>query len=221
MDYQEQRRRLVAHLRREVKDRRVLEAMGQVPRELFVPEAHRHLAYEDMALPIEEGQTISQPLIVAVMVAALELKPEEVALEVGTGSGYQAAVLSHLAREVVTTERIPALAELARKRLADMGCRNVKVVQASEALGCPEEGPFDAIIVAAGGPLLPKTLIEQLKEGGRLVIPVGSRLEQQLMKVVKTPEGYYVKTLGPCRFVPLVGEGAWGEGGEDGYGEEG
>ena len=219
MDFEKRRRRLVAQLRHEVKDERVLEAIAKVRRELFVPEAHRHLAYEDMALPIEEGQTISQPLIVAMMLSSLELKPTDKALEVGTGSGYQAALLSLLAQDVVSTERVPALAELARRRLAEMGYSNVKVVQAGEALGCPEEGPYDAIVVAAGGPYLPLSLIGQLKEGGRLVIPVGSRLEQQLMKIVKTKDGYYVQTLGPCRFVPLIGAGAWnddGDGGEEG-----
>lgn len=211
MDFEKQRRRLVAQVRREVKEVRVLEAMARVPREVFVPEAHRHLAYEDMALPIGEGQTISQPLIVAMMLAALELKPTDKALEVGTGSGYQAALLSHLAQEVVTTERVPELAEQARRRLADLGCRNVTVALAGEVLGWPEGGAYDGIIVAAGGPHLPRALIDQLAEGGRLVIPVGSRLEQQLMKVVKTKEGYAVKMLGACRFVPLIGVGAWGE----------
>ncbi|MBI4197659.1 MAG: protein-L-isoaspartate(D-aspartate) O-methyltransferase [Chloroflexi bacterium] len=209
MEFEQARRRLVAQLRREVKDTRVLEAVSRVPREVFVPEAHRHLAYEDMALAIGEGQTISQPLIVAMMLAALELKPTDKALEVGTGSGYQAALLSHLAQEVVTTERIPELAEQARRRLADLGCRNVTAALAGEVLGLPGAGPYDGIIVAAGGPYLPRVLVDQLKEGGRLVIPVGSRLEQQLMKVVKTREGYAVKMLGACRFVPLIGAGAW------------
>ncbi|MBI4310554.1 MAG: protein-L-isoaspartate(D-aspartate) O-methyltransferase, partial [Chloroflexi bacterium] len=217
MDFEKQRRKLVSLLRREVRDARVLDALGRVPRELFVPLPHRHLAYENMALPIEEGQTVSQPLMVAAMLAALELKPSDRALEVGTGSGYQAAALSLLAREVVSVERLPALVESARERLASLGYGNVRILQAGDVLGCPELGPYDAIVVAAGGPLLPRALIEQLAEGGRLVIPVGSRLEQQLMKVIKTKEGYFLKTLGACRFVPLVGMGAWedeGEGGE-------
>ncbi len=218
MDIEQKRRRLTTYLQRDVKDPRVIEAMAKAPREQFVPQAHRHLAYEDMALPIEEGQTISQPLMVATMVTALELKPTDKALEVGTGSGYQAAVLSLLAREVVSTERLPALAELAQKRLTALGYANVKVRLATDVLGCPQEAPYDTIFVAAGGPLLPRVLIDQLAEGGRLVIPVGSRREQQLMKVVKTKDGYYVQTLGPCRFVPLIGQGAW-DGEDDPEGE--
>lgn len=209
---------MVALLRREITDERVLSAMSRVPREMFVPQAHRHLAYEDMALPIEEGQTISQPLIVAMMIAALELEQADKVLEVGTGSGYQAALLALLAREVVTVERAPPLVDLARERLAGMGYDNVKVLQSGETLGSPDDAPFNAIIVAAAGPFLPRALIGQLTEGGRLVIPVGSRLEQQLMQVRKTPQGYYVRSLGPCRFVPLLGEGAWSE--EDGDGSE-
>ncbi|MBI4202020.1 MAG: protein-L-isoaspartate(D-aspartate) O-methyltransferase [Chloroflexi bacterium] len=219
MNRESQRTRLIRYLRRYVNDPRVLEAMVRVPRERFVPQAHRHLAYEDIPLPIGEGQTISQPLMVATMLAALEVKPTDKVLEVGAGSGYQAALLSLLAREVVSTERIPALAESAVPRLADLGCANVQVRQAGEVLGCPEEAPYDAIIVAAGSPILPQVLIDQLVEGGRLLIPVGSRQEQQLMKVTKTREGFYVQLLGPCRFVALVGPGAWDGEEEMGEGE--
>ncbi len=220
MDFAQRRRRMVNLLRRETKDQRVLEAMGKVAREEFVPETHRHLAYEDMALPIEEGQTISQPLMVAVMVSAMQVKPTDKVLEVGAGSGYQAAVLSLLARQIIATERIPLLVELAGARLLRLGYLNVQVRLAGEALGCPEAAPYDCIIVAAGGPLLPRDLLDQLADGGRLVIPVGSRLEQQLMKVTKSNNGYIVETLGGCRFVPLIGKGAW-ELEDDPDGEEG
>lgn len=215
MNFHEQKRRLLAHLRRDISDKRVLEAMGRVPREAFLPEASRHLAYEDIPLPIGEGQTISQPLIVALMVASLRLKPSDKVLEVGTGSGYQAAVLSLLTREVVSTERLASLATAAQERLAALGYRNVKVVMAGDTLGCPQEAPFDAIVVAAGAPRLPRMLLDQLSEGGPLVIPVGSRREQDLLLVEKTNDGYSVKSLGPCRFVPLVGPGAWDDDGED------
>ncbi len=215
MNLDEQKRRLLAQLRRDISDERVLEAMGRVPREAFVPDASRHLAYEDIPLPIGEGQTISQPLIVALMVAAINLKPSHKVLEVGTGSGYQAAILSLLARQVVSTERLAPLASAAQERLAALGYHNVKLVPAGDTLGCPQEAPFDAIIVAAGAPRLPRVLLDQLAEGGCLAIPVGSRREQDLLAVEKTHDGYSVKSLGPCRFVPLVGPGAWDDDGED------
>ena len=209
MDLEEQKRRLLAHLRREISDERLLQAMERVPREAFVPEASWHLAYEDIPLPIGEGQTISQPLIVALMIAALNLNPTDKVLELGAGSGYQAALLSLLAREVITTERLPALAGGAGSMLSSLRYDNVAVRPAGETLGCPEEAPFDAIIVAAGAPRLPMVLLDQLEDGGRMVIPVGSRREQDLLRVEKTADGYSVKSLGPCRFVPLIGLGAW------------
>ncbi len=215
MDIVEQKRRLLTRLRREISDQRLLQAMQLVPRETFVPDASRHLAYEDIPLPIGEGQTISQPLIVAMMINATRVKASDKVLEIGTGSGYQAAILSLLAREVVSTELIPALAKTAQERLTSLGYHNVKVRAAGEVLGCPEEAPFDAIIVAAGAPRLPRVLLDQLTEGGRLVIPVGSRLEQDLLVVQKTHDGYSVKSLGPCRFVPLLGPGAWDDDGDD------
>ena len=215
MNLDEQKRRLLAHLRRDISEERVLQALERVPRETFVPEASRHLAYEDIPLPIGGGQTISQPLIVALMIASLTLKQPDKVLEVGTGSGYQAAILSLLAREVITTERLAPLAGVAQARLTALGYRNVKVLPAGDTLGCPAEAPFDAIIVAAGAPRLPRVLLDQLAEGGRLVIPVGSRREQDLMLVEKTRDGYSVKSLGPCRFVPLVGPGAWEDDGDD------
>ena len=211
MNLKEQKLRLLEHLRRDVSDERVLQAMERVPREAFVPEASRHLAYEDIPLPIGEDQTISQPLIVALMIASLNLKPTDRVLELGAGSGYQAAILSLLTREVITTERLPTLASAAQSLLMSLGYHNVRVRHAGEVLGCPEEAPFDAIIVAAGAPRLPRVLLDQLVERGRMVIPVGSRYEQDLSLVEKTREGYSVKSLGPCRFVPLVGRDAWKE----------
>jgi protein-L-isoaspartate(D-aspartate) O-methyltransferase len=209
LNIDEQKRRLLGQLRRNISDQRVLEAMESVPREAFVPESSRHLAYEDSPLPIGEGQSISQPLIVAMMVASLGLKLSDKVLEVGTGSGYQTAILSLLAREVISTERLSSLTGSARARLVQMGYSNVTVLPASDTLGCQTEASFDAIIVAAGAPRLPSVLLDQLAEGGRLSIPVGSRREQDLLVVEKTHDGYSVKSLGPCRFVPLVGPGAW------------
>jgi protein-L-isoaspartate(D-aspartate) O-methyltransferase len=192
-----------------VGDPKVVEAMERVPREAFIPEDVRHLAYEDAPLPIGEGQTISQPFIVALMVSALELRRSDKALEVGTGSGYQAAILAELASRVVTVERVQTLADSARARLASLGYANVEVLLAGAQLGWPAEAPYDAIIVAAGAPKLPRELIDQLTVGGRLVVPVGSLDSQELMKVTRTQDGFSVRSLGPCRFVPLIGEGAW------------
>ena len=209
---EEDKRRLFQSLRREVTDERTIQAMERVPRELFVPALSRHLAYEDIPLPIGEGQTISQPLIVALMTQALMLKGPERVLEIGTGSGYQTALLAELAREVVSVERYSSLAEEARKRLEQCSYRNVQVfVARPDRLGWPEGTPYDAILVTAGAPKIPQDLLDQLGPEGRLVIPVGSRYEQDLMRVSKTRDGLSVQTLGPCRFVPLVGPGAWPE----------
>ena len=196
----------------EVGDSKVIRAMERVPREEFLPEGSAHLAYEDIPLPIGEGQTISQPYIVAVMISALELRRTDKVLEVGTGSGFQAAVLSELAREVVTVERISALATKARERLKACGCSNVEVCLAESKLGWRAGAPYDAIIVSAGAPSLPRGLVDQLEVGGRLVIPTGSRESQELMKVIKSADRFSVRTGAPCRFVPLIGEGAWPEG---------
>lgn len=167
--------RLFTELRREVTDEAVIRAMECVPRELFLPPEARVLAYANEALPIEEGQTISQPLMVALMTSALTLSESDRVLELGTGSGYQAAVLSKLVRTVATVERKPRLAELARQRLAAMGIRNVTVHNAGRELGWPAEGPYGAILVTAAAPRVPAGLIGQLGEGGRLVIPIGPR----------------------------------------------
>jgi len=185
--------------------------MERVPREAFVPAASAKVAYEDAPLPIGEGQTISQPYIVAMMVSALELRRTDRVLEVGTGSGYQAAVLSCLASEVVTVERMASLADSARERLNTLEYSNVEVRLAGPELGWTRESPYDAIVVAAGAPRLARELIDQLVVGGRLIIPVGSKEAQELMKVSRTADGFSVRTLGSCRFVPLIGAGAWPE----------
>jgi protein-L-isoaspartate(D-aspartate) O-methyltransferase len=191
---------------RDIRDERVLEAMATVPRELFVPEELRDRAYDDSALPLPAAQTISQPYMVARIAEALELHGRERVLDVGTGSGYQAAVLAELAAEVVTIERIPELAELARRNLAAAGYERVEVRVGDGTLGVPDRAPFDAIAVAAAVPELPGSVYEQLEPRGRLVVPVGSRRAQELQVVVRSPEGPAVIHSVPCRFVPLVGE---------------
>ena len=197
----------------ELDDQRVIEAMLRVPREEFVPAEAAHLAYADMALRIGYDQTISQPYMVALMTSVLGVRRMDRVLDIGTGSGYQAAVLAELAREVVSTERILTLIRPAESRLQSLGYANIIVKRAGRELGLPGEPRFNGIIVGAGAPKLPTELVEQLEIGGRLVVPVGSRQEQQLIKVVRTHDGFSVETLGGCRFVPLIGEGAWpGEG---------
>jgi protein-L-isoaspartate(D-aspartate) O-methyltransferase len=206
---------LLAELAIDVGDARTLNAIAQVPRERFVPPELRMHAYENRPLPIGYGQTISQPLIVAVMTAALDLRGDENVLEVGTGSGYQAALLSRLAAHVVTVERVPELARQAERTLGELGYDNVEVHVAGETLGWPERAPYDGIIVTAGAPRVPYELVEQMRIGGRMVVPVGSRDLQELVQVVRSPEGPVIINLGPCRFVPLVGPGAWSSGALD------
>jgi protein-L-isoaspartate(D-aspartate) O-methyltransferase len=191
---------------RDVVDERVLAAMERVPRELFVPEKLRRRAYEDAALPIGDGQTISQPYMVARISEGLALTGPERVLDVGTGSGYQAAVLAELAGEVDTIERIPELAERARASLQAAGYGRVRVHVGDGSRGLPERAPFDAIAVAAAAPELPRTLYEQLEPRGRLVVPVGRRGIQRLEVIVRSPEGPAVLRSVPCRFVPLLGE---------------
>lgn len=191
---------------RDVLDERVLDAMARVPRELFVPEEVRARAYDDAALPIGSGQTISQPFMVAKICEALALAGHERVLDVGTGSGYQAAVLAELAAEVDTIERIPELAEQARSNLDAAGYGKVRVHVGDGTRGLPERAPFDAIAVAAAAPHLPQSLYEQLEPRGRLVVPVGRRGIQRLEVIVRSPEGPAVVRSVPCRFVPLVGE---------------
>jgi protein-L-isoaspartate(D-aspartate) O-methyltransferase len=191
---------------RDIVDERVLAAMEQVPRELFVPEPERSRAFDDAALPIGHGQTISQPYMVARICEGLDVQEGQRVLDVGTGSGYQAAVLAELGAEVVTIERIPELAEDARANLAAAGYENVEVMVGDGTLGVPERAPFDRIAVAAAAPGLPETLYEQLRPGGRLVVPVGGPRAQLLEVIVRSPEGPAVVHSVPCRFVPLVGE---------------
>ena len=196
-------------VRRGVRDVRVLEAMRQVPRHLFVAPEYRYLAYSDGPLPIGSGQTISQPYIVALMSELLQLKGDEKVLEVGTGSGYQAAILGWLAREVWSVERQESLASQARERLALLGLDNVKVVVGDGSRGLPEHAPYDAVVVTAGSPSIPQPLTEQLAEGGRLVIPVGPPSMQTLTLVVREGDGFRREEKGGCVFVPLVGKYGW------------
>ena len=210
-DFAAARLMLIEHLRREIKDERVLKAMARVARELFVPAVYQREAYEDRPLPLGQGQTISQPLIVAMMTEALELGGQEKVLEIGTGSGYQSAILAELANWVVTVERHPQLAEKAREVLEELGYMNIEVHLAEPVLGWRHKAPYDAIIVTAGAPSVPEQLLDQLAVDGRLLIPVGSRHEQKLLKVTKRTNGTVVHDLGPCRWVPLIGEGAWKE----------
>jgi len=205
------RARLVECLGQEISDKRVLAAMARVPRELFIPSDYYHSAYEDRPLSIGFGQTISQPFIVALMTQALELKGGEKVLEIGAGSGYQAAILAELAKWVVSVERIPQLVESARQVLDKLGYTNVEIHVAEKTLGWVAGAPYDAIIVTAGAPRTPNLLLKQLTFGGRLVIPVGSRWEQELLKVTKKTRRNLIENLGGCRFVPLIGEGAWEE----------
>ena len=196
---------LVDEVAEEVRDPRVLEAIRAIPRERFVQEHLRRYAYEDSPLPIGRGQTISQPTIVGMMTEALALTGDERVLEIGTGSGYQAAVLARLCRELVTVEVIDELREGAERVLHALGIANVRVLRVTDDLGAPAFGPYDAIIVTAAAPSVPAPLLEQLAEGGRLVIPVGTREEQRLVLVTRTKDGTTTRNLGACRFVPLVG----------------
>ena len=193
-----------------IEDPRVLGVFARTPREAFVPLAPRDLVYRDHPLPIGFGQTISQPYIVALMLQALDLQGSERVLEVGTGSGYQAALLAQLAGKVVTVERVPQLAMDARSRLESLGLRNVRVETAGHTLGCPELAPYDAIVVSAAAPRIPDALMEQLIVGGKMVLPVGDRDEQDLMLVEKRKRRPKKKKLAHCRFVPLIGDEAWG-----------
>jgi protein-L-isoaspartate(D-aspartate) O-methyltransferase len=207
------REHLVSHQleRRGISDPRVLAAMRAVPRELFVPVHLRDEAYEDEPLPIGSGQTISQPYIVACMIEAMGLGGGEKVLEIGAGSGYAAAVLAQIAASVFTIERIGALAEMARRNVAAAGCGNVQVRHSDGTLGWPEEAPFDAILVSAGAPDVPQSLVAQLRVGGRLVLPVGPDPRSQvLVRVTRTGEHDTSReTIAQVRFVPLIGEEGW------------
>ncbi|MFP3879527.1 MAG: protein-L-isoaspartate(D-aspartate) O-methyltransferase [Dehalococcoidia bacterium] len=209
MDLERARQDLVRHLDREIADKRVIEAIRRVPRDAFISPEQCRVAYDDRPLSIGFGQTISQPFIVALMLQALELIGDEKVLELGTGSGYEAALLAELARKVVTVEYVPELAESARLVLDKLGYSNVEVHVAGGVLGWPAEAPYDAIIVSACAPRVPQVLLDQLALNGRLVIPVGSRWQQELLKVTKLRKGNNIENLGGCYFVPLIGEDAW------------
>ncbi|HEX5593527.1 MAG TPA: protein-L-isoaspartate(D-aspartate) O-methyltransferase [Solirubrobacterales bacterium] len=196
--------------RRGIEDERVLAAMGEVPREAFLPEELRDRAYEDSALPIGEEQTISQPWIVAAICQALELEGSELVLEVGTGSGYSAAVLARLAAHVVSIERHESLAREAAAVLESQGLRNVELVIGDGSLGVAERAPFDAIACHATAPVAPPALIDQLADGGRLVVPVAGDAADMLTVVRRLGDRVETKSLGPCRFVPLIGEEGFG-----------
>ena len=218
-EYQAARKRMVEvqMALRGISDPRVLEAFRQVPRHRFVPESFRDQAYEDYPLPIGEDQTISQPYMVAMMTDALELKGPEKVLEIGTGSGYQAAILAELVAELYTLDRLDVLVEQAQKVLEALGYQNVHFRVGDGTLGWPEAAPFDAIVVTAGSPQIPRPLVEQLALGGRLVIPVGDRFSQTLTRVRKDAAGNLKhEYLGGCRFVRLIGRHGWeGSAGEE------
>lgn len=210
-DFDKVRERMVRHQieARGVSDPRVLAAMLEIPRHLFVGKAQQDRAYDDCPLPIGFGQTISQPYMVAVMTQLLRLTGAEKVLELGTGSGYQAAILARLARWVYTVERIPELAEIARENAAACGIENVFFIVADGTRGWPEQEPYDAIMVTAGAPDVPDPLFEQLAEGGRLVIPVGDRFSQTLQVVQKSRGSIKTRSCVDCRFVDLIGEYGW------------
>jgi protein-L-isoaspartate(D-aspartate) O-methyltransferase len=211
LDYARAREKMVKEqiLDRGIRDPKVIDALTRVPRHLFVPEALVGRAYGDTALPIGEGQTITQPYMVAFMSAALNLQGSEKILEVGTGSGYQAAVLACLAERVCSVERIRGLLERARKALDRIQCHNVVTKLSDGSYGWAEEAPFDAILITAGAPSLPRPLLGQLKVGGTLVIPVGDRNCQRLIRIRKDSEGYGQEDMMECNFVSLVGEYGW------------
>ena len=194
---------------RGIRDQRVLSAMKEVPRHLFVPPPYNKSAYEDCPLPIGNGQTISQPYIVALMTELLALRPTDSVLEIGAGCGYQAAVLAALVRQVTTIERIPEVAGLARANLAAVSSKNVEVIVGDGTLGYPEKAPYEGIIITAATPVVPQPLIEQLAEGGRLVAPVGGRDIQELKRLRKKDGSITEEHHGGVRFVPLIGECGW------------
>jgi len=196
---------------RGIKDKRVLNVMKRVPRHLFVDESSQYKAYEDMALPIGEGQTLSQPYMVAIMTELLELNGNERVLEIGTGSGYQAVILAELSREVYTVERIASLAQQAEERFQSLGYANIHVRVSNGTLGWPDESPFDRIIITAGTPKIPDPLIEQISEEGFIIAPVGDRFSQQLLRIKKSGGRLFEEYHTLCVFVPLIGEYGWKE----------
>jgi len=211
MDFKELRESMVRTqlIPRGIKDERVLEAMRKVPRHLFIDESMQHRAYDDMALSIGEGQTISQPYMVAVMTELLDLKGYEKVLEIGTGSGYQAAILAELSKEVYTIERVAALARRTEERFHSLGYNDIHIKIGDGTLGWPEEAPFDRMIITAGTPKIPEPLIGQLSKEGIIVAPIGDRFSQQLLKVRKSKEKTLEEFHTPCVFVPLIGKYGW------------
>ena len=213
-EYTRERKRMVDRqiMRRGIRDERVLEAMLAIPRHSFVPPDQEHLAYIDAPLPIGSKQTISQPYIVALMTELLSLKGEETVLEIGTGSGYQTAILAYLSKKVISVERIPELAEKARSLLQAQHLDNIEVIEGDGSCGVAEQAPYQAIIVTAAAPEVPDPLKDQLDNGGRLVVPVGSRAGQILELWVREGQELVCKKLTPVAFVPLIGEHAWPQG---------
>lgn len=211
-EYEILRGQMIRKLRDEyrIADERVLAAMSEVPRDFFVPAAFKSQAYRDNALPIAANQTISQPFIVARMTELLEIRPTHRILEIGSGSGYQSAILGKLAASVFAIERVPNLASEAEHRLRTLGIRNVSLKCADGTEGWEVYAPYDGILVAAGGPAIPEPLVAQLKPGGRLVIPIGvGRETQSLVRVTRTADGFVSEDCGPCSFVPLIGAHGW------------
>ena len=192
-----------------ISDKSILKILSKVPRQMFVTRKHYYSAYENVPLPIGDDQTISQPLIVCIMIELLELKYTDKVLDIGSGSGYQTAFLAELSSKVVGVERIKRLVDSSKQCISKLGYKNVEIYQAQQELGYPELDPYDAIIVGAAAPKIPFKLIDQLSPKGRLVVPVGDRKRQQIVKVVKTEKSYQLSTYGDCRFVPLIGKGAW------------
>ncbi len=212
-DYSGLRKKMIERhiIARGVNDKRVIKVMGSIPRHLFVDEALQDQAYNDNPLPIGEGQTISQPYIVALMVEALELKGNEKVLEIGTGSGYQTAILCSLSDKVYSIERCPSLASKARKILDKLNLYNALLRVADGTLGWKDEAPFDAIIVSASSPKIPEPLLKQLCPSGRLIIPIGDQMSQELIRIVSKEDGMEEENLTGCRFVKLIGDYGWTE----------
>lgn len=211
--YHVARRRMVERQLVGIRDKRVLDAMAKIPRHLFVEEGLWDQAYGDCPLPIGEGQTISQPRMVALMTAALALRGQERVLEIGTGCGYQTAIVCELAREVYSIERLAGLSHRARRHLYDLGCMNFQLRIGDGTLGWPEAAPFDVMLVTAGGPRVPEPLLAQLSpDGGRLVIPIGSETAQDLVRIVRRGDQYTQEHLTGCRFVKLIGAAGWEKG---------
>ena len=212
-EWRHERERMVKEqiIARGVEDKRIIDAMMRVPRHIFVDKIYAHQAYNDYPLAVGHGQTISQPYMVAVMTDLLELKADDTALEIGTGSGYQAAILAQLCKMVYTVERLSALKEKARETLGQLGITNIAYMTGDGSLGWPQFAPYDAILVTAGAPEVPNALLEQLAEKGRLVIPVGSELYQTLNLVTKQRGRIFRKEIFECTFVPLLGKQGWKE----------